>query len=339
MHREIEIQSAALTEPIDTIYFGGGTPSLLNQHEIARILEVIHERFDCDSVKEITLEANPEDLTKPFCSELKSIGVNRLSIGIQSFFQEDLLQMNRAHSAEQARKAIEYALGVNISNITIDLIYGLPWSELNRFSENLNILESYEIPHLSAYALTVEPKTALAYQIKMGRQKNVSDQHALEDFQLLQKWAQSQGMRHYEISNLCKPGFESRHNSSYWSGKPYLGIGPAAHSYFGDMRYWNVANNAAYIKALSENVLPTESETLTIQDRYNELIMTGLRMDMGLDLDAIRTLHPEYFTFLMNEAQSKLEMGVLIKENNHLKLVEDQRFFADGHASDLFLTD
>lgn len=339
MLREIEMQSNFISEPIETIYFGGGTPSLLSLDELTALLEGINTNFNCNAVKEITLEANPEDLTRAFCSQLKDLGINRLSIGIQSFYQEDLVQMNRVHSENEAHKAIEHANGAGITNITIDLIYGLPWSHIDRFSDNLEILESYDIPHLSAYALTVEPKTALAYQIKMGRQKNVSDQHALEDFQFLQKWAKGKGIRHYEISNLCKPGYESLHNSSYWSGKPYLGIGPAAHSYDGTARYWNVANNAAYVKNLKANSIPHEKEKLSIPDRYNELIMTALRMDVGIDRRAIAQIGAEYSEFFTNEAENKIRMGVLVKDENSYFLSEDQRFFADGHASDLFFTD
>lgn len=333
--KEISIKSNPSLK-VSSIYFGGGTPSLLSRMEIEKLLTHLSLHFDVSSVSEITFEANPEDLTIEYTKALANLGIDRLSIGIQSFFAEDLVAMNRVHNNEQAHQSISNAFQAGISKVNVDLIYGLPWSPKSRFEENLDLLTTYPIDHLSAYALTVEPKTALAHQIKKGQQKNADDDHAHHDFSILQSWALDNDFEHYEISNLSKPGCRAVHNSNYWNRVPYHGFGPGAHSYFQGKRSWNIANNLKYISSLQANELPCETEVLAPEDDYNEHVMTGLRLSDGINMDQISNLGQPFVDFLLSEAKSKIQAGILINQNNRLKLVKDQMFFADGHASDLF---
>lgn len=321
---------------IRSVYFGGGTPSLLSQEDIRNLLGALRKRFDLSGVQEVTFEANPEDLTPEYCAMLAEEGIDRLSIGIQSFFTNDLEAMNRVHNDQQAHAAIENAIQAGITNLNIDLIYGLPWSPEDRFEKNLSILSEKEVQHLSAYALTVEERTALAHQIKKGTQKNVNEDHAHRDFVLLQAWARENGFEHYEISNLSRPGHRAVHNSSYWTNAPYLGFGPAAHSFTGDRRSWNVSNNAGYIRALQVGEQPSETEILSKPDQYNEMVMTGLRTSRGVSLDRVKKLGDQFLEHLLHEARRKIDAGLLTEEKGHLILVRDQWFFADGHAADLF---
>ncbi|MDX1685446.1 MAG: radical SAM family heme chaperone HemW [Saprospiraceae bacterium] len=337
MRSEIHHQTSFLDEPVQTIYFGGGTPSLLTIQEIEGLVKSLSDEFDLSRVTEFTFEANPENITADYLENLKALGINRLSIGIQSFFDRDLKIMNRVHDTKIARTALETALQAGLKSINIDLIYGLPWSTSQNFEKNLEILNGYPVDHLSAYALTIEPRTALSHRIKTGQLQNVNDEMALEDFQILQHWAGSCGFEHYEISNLSLPGHQAVHNSNYWLGNPYLGIGPSAHSYDGKHRYWNVSHNPNYIKTINEGALPNEEETLNDRDVYNESVMLGLRLSKGLSLEKIESVGKKFLDHLLAESQNKIEAGILHIENDHLILAEDQRFFADGHASDLFL--
>ena len=231
---------------------------------------------------------------------------------------------------------LEEALKVGFDSLSIDLIYGIPWSPPGRFQQNLDFVKSYNIPHFSPYALTVEEKTALAHLIKTGQQKKIDNNTAFEDFQTLQNWARTYGYIHYEISNLCKPNSQSQHNSSYWSGLSYIGFGPSAHSFDGKMRSWNIANNIKYIKSLSRGERPSAEETITEKDHYNEWIMTGLRLHSGIKIMDLDSFNSKIQAHFFHEIKEKVSHGILLEENGHLSLNENQRFFADGHASDLF---
>ncbi|RYF92790.1 MAG: radical SAM family heme chaperone HemW, partial [Chitinophagaceae bacterium] len=257
---------------VETIYMGGGTPSLLDTNEIRLILEKIHHSFDVARDAEITLEANPDDIDQIKLAGWKEAGINRLSIGVQSFFAEDLQWMNRAHDAVQAARSLELAVR-QFANITIDLIYGTPDMTNAKWKENVDRAIGFGIPHLSCYALTVEPKTPLEKRIRHLQSKDVNPDVQSEQFTLLMEWMEQAGYEHYEISNFAKPGYRSRHNSSYWSGKTYIGLGPSAHSFDGDNRWWNVANNNLYIDSIQKSILPSEAEILTPTQKMNEAIM------------------------------------------------------------------
>lgn len=275
--KEIEIRKDELqNQIIETIYFGGGTPSLLTTQEIHSIIDAVYANHTVIEKPEITLEANPDDLLEEKIIELSKSPINRLSIGIQSFFEKDLKLMNRAHNSKEAKKCLEIATQY-FSNISLDLIYGIPDCTHQEWKENIQTALSFEIPHISSYALTVEPKTALDSFIKKGIIKNVDDEKAEEQFNILIDELQKANFVHYETSNFGKQGFFSKNNSSYWLGKPYLGIGPSAHSFDGETRSWNVRNNSKYINTIQQNKLPIEREILSKKDRYNEYIMTGLR--------------------------------------------------------------
>jgi len=273
-------------EIIETIYFGGGTPSLLSSEELKSIFEVIYSNYSVTSNAEITLEANPDDLTSEKILELSKLPINRLSIGIQSFFEDDLKFMNRAHTAEESKNCLKEALRY-FDNITIDLIYGVPTMTSQKWLENLNIAFDFGVPHISSYALTVEEKTALASFIKKGKVPAIDENLALDHFNILVTETEKHGFVQYEISNFGKPNYFSKHNTSYWFGEKYIGIGPSAHSYNGAERSWNVSNNAKYIKAIDESKLPQTIEVLSENDKFNEYIMTGLRTLWGVSLTRI----------------------------------------------------
>lgn len=336
--RELELRANELQgERIDTVYLGGGTPSLLTADQFQAIWEQVNRHFDLASDAEVTLEANPDDLKPETLAFLQRSPVNRLSIGIQSFVDAELRWMNRAHSAKEAIACIRDARAAGFDNFSIDLIYGLPGQSEAVWQRNLEQALELDPPHISAYALTVEPKTALAAFIRKGKQQAPDEQVMAQHFQQLTETLTEHGYRHYEISNFCQPGVESRHNSSYWSGSKYLGIGPSAHSFNGTHRSWNVANNAVYIREITAGNLPSELEELSLYDRYNEWVMTGLRMDQGLDLNQCKQLFGfELMRFLEREAQPHLAQGDLIYEENRLKLTTQGKLLADGIASDLF---
>lgn len=322
---------------IETIYFGGGTPSILSVEEIQLLIDTVYKNFDVVENPEITLEANPDDLSDEQIIKVSHSQINRLSIGIQSFFEDDLKLINRAHNSEEAKRCLETATQY-FDNITIDLIYGIPNMSNERWLQNIETALSFGIPHISSYALTVEPKTALDKFIKKGLIKLPDDEVAQEHFHILVNRLQEEGFVHYELSNFGKPDYFSKNNSAYWLGKKYIGIGPSAHSYDGTNRSWNVANNTLYIKSIQENQLPSENETLTTVDQYNEYIMTGLRTIWGVSLERIeKEFGPKYLEYLNLQSQKFIEDELLFIENGILKATQKGKFLSDGIASDLFL--
>ncbi len=337
MEQELLLRKGELHTPIETIYFGGGTPSLLTSEEIEQLLSVISETYPVLPNPEITLEANPDDLSEATLQKLSESPINRLSIGVQSFFDEDLQLLNRAHSAEEAWETMKLAQDY-FENISMDLIYGIPNMTLERWQKNLEKAFELKVPHLSCYALTVEPRTALKKFIEKGIVPPVEDEAAQEHHQLLVEATQREGYINYEFSNFGKPGYLSKNNQAYWLGKSYLGIGPSAHSYDGKQRSWNVANNAQYIKAITGKTLPIERETLTKTDRYNEYVMTRLRLQEGIDLEALeRTFGARYRNYTEQQAASHVAQGFLQKQGTSLRVSAKGKFLSDGIASDLFL--
>jgi len=338
--KEIDLRKNELENKIlKSLYFGGGTPSVLSVDEIKSLIDEIQKYFTFDENIEITLESNPDDLNKNSLKELSNTEINRLSIGTQSFFDEDLKLMNRAHNASEAESSIKRAQDYGLENISIDLIYGSPTSNFEIWKENLNKTIELQVPHVSSYALTVEPKTALEKWIENGKVSSPEEAEQNQEFYYMKDFLKDNGFDHYEISNFGKPGFHSRHNSAYWKSEPYLGIGPSAHSYNGNLeRSWNVANNPIYIKNLNQNILPKETEILSEKDRFNEMMMIGLRTIWGVDLDKInQNFSSEIIDYLNQEIKPKLESGILKIENNYLKIPEKHWFLADGIASDLFI--
>jgi oxygen-independent coproporphyrinogen-3 oxidase len=337
--KEIGLRKNELSEPIETIYFGGGTPSVLSTDEINRLIEAVYENFDVSKNPEITLEANPDDLSSARITELTNTRINRLSIGIQSFFDDDLKLMNRAHSAAEAEKSLAEA-AQHFDNISIDLIYGVPGMTNDKWQRNVEMALSFGIPHISSYALTVEPKTAMQKMIASGQMAAPVDEIASEHFGILTTMLDAVGFVHYELSNFAKPGFFSRNNSAYWLGKKYLGIGPSAHSYDGFSRSWNIANNSLYLKTIAANELPSEKEILSATDRYNEYIMTGLRTIWGVSLEKVeREFGVDYLEYLETQSDIFLQQELLIVENGVLKTTGKGKFLTDGIASDLFYVD
>ncbi len=335
--KEIEMRKDELNgEVIETIYFGGGTPSMLSQSEIDRVIDAVYKNHSVVENPEITLEANPDDLDDETIEVLSKSKVNRLSIGIQSFFERDLKLMNRAHNAEEAKKCLTKATEY-FENISVDLIYGIPGSSHEEWKENIQIALSYGIPHISSYALTVEPKTALESYIKKGIIDEVDDEHAQEQFDILTQELGEANLIHYELSNFGKEGFFSKNNSAYWQGKSYLGIGPSAHSFDGKQRSWNVRNNSKYIQAIQKESLPIEREILSKTDQYNEYIMTGLRTIWGVSLERVKTnFGVKYFNYLLLQSEKYREEDLLYIENGKLKTTQKGKFLSDGISSDLF---
>lgn len=326
-------------ETVATIYFGGGTPSVLSTKEIQLLIDTVYENYKVIESPEVTLEANPDDLSEEKIIELSQSPINRLSIGIQSFFEEDLKLMNRAHNAEEAKKSLLLATQY-FSNISVDLIYGIPNMSNERWRENIKMALSFGVPHISSYALTVEPKTALETFIKKGVIDEVKDEVAQEHFHILIEELDKASFIHYELSNFGKEGFFSKNNSAYWQGKKYIGIGPSAHSFNGKERSWNVANNAKYIKEIQQGKLPFEVEELSKKDNYNEYIMTGLRTIWGVSLDKIREdFGCEFAVYLQKQAEKFIVQDLLYIEKQTLKTTKKGKFLTDGIASDLFKLD
>ncbi len=323
-------------EIVETIYFGGGTPSVLQVADLRFLVETVYENYSVIENPEITIEANPDDLTEERIIEFSQTKINRLSIGIQSFFEDDLKLMNRAHNSEEAKKCLAIATNY-FDNISLDLIYGIPGMSNDIWKKNIEIALSFGIPHISSYALTVEPKTALHKLIQTGKIEKPNDDIAQEHFSILVEQLEANDFIHYELSNFGKENYFSKNNSSYWLGKKYIGIGPSAHSYNGISRSWNVSNNSLYIKALQENQLPNEEEILTITDRYNEYIMTGLRTIWGVSLDKIeKDFGIIYTDYLMKQVQKFLNDDLVFIDENVLKTTKKGKFLTDGIASDLF---
>ncbi len=336
LKKELILRKQEQLIPVETIYFGGGTPSILNIEEINDILQTIYENYKIIETPEISLEANPDDLSETKIIKLSNTKINRLSIGIQSFFDDDLILMNRAHSAYESEKSLTIAKKY-FDNITIDLIYGVPNMSDKKWRKNIQKALDYEVNHISSYALTVEHKTALEQLIKKGKITNPNEYVAHEHFKILVDELTKEDFIHYELSNFGKENYFSKHNTSYWLGKKYLGIGPSAHSFNGKERSWNISNNMKYIKALQNDELPCEIEKLSTNDLYNECIMTGLRTIWGVSLKEISNkFGKNYLIYLQKNAKKYIEQNLLCIENNTLKTTDKGLFLSDGISSDLF---
>ena len=336
--KEIQMRKSEFeNEVVETIYFGGGTPSVLQIADIQFLIAEIYSNYKVVENPEITLEANPDDLSEERIIELSESQINRLSIGIQSFFEDDLQMMNRAHNSDEAKKCLEIATHY-FDNISIDLIYGIPNMSSEKWKQNIATALGFGIPHISSYALTVEPKTALNKLIQTGKVAKPKDEVAQEHFLILVEMLEKHNFIHYELSNFGKETYFSKNNSAYWLGKKYIGIGPSAHSYNGVSRSWNVSNNTLYLKSIQENQLPSEKEMLTISDRYNEYIMTGLRTIWGVSLQRIESeFGTMYLEYLKNQSQKFLKDDLLFIDDAILKPTVKGKFLTDGIASDLFM--
>ncbi|MBY0476860.1 MAG: radical SAM family heme chaperone HemW [Chitinophagaceae bacterium] len=347
--KELQLQSSVaaesgfqhnylLEQTVETIYFGGGTPSLLSTEEVKTIIDTIHSLYQVNPNAEITLEANPDDVTDEKLYGWKTAGINRLSIGIQSLFDEDLQWMNRAHTAAEAKQVIQKARNAGFETFTVDLIYGTPGLTDEKWEQNLDWVIEQQITHLSCYALTVEEKTPLDKQIRLLQKTDIDAEQQSRQFLFLMDYMQQAGFEHYEISNFAKPGHRSKHNSSYWHGAHYLGLGPSAHSYNGNSRQWNVANNQQYIQSLSKNIIPFEKEELTKTQQLNEYVMTSLRLLEGCDLEFVQDQFGEAEAIRLKASSNTFQqMKWLTEINNHLVLTREGKLFADRIASDLFV--
>lgn len=334
---ELELQRNFLQgAPLQSIYFGGGTPSLLEEGDLQRLLAKVHELHTVLPEAEITLEANPDDLSPDYLRMLKSVGINRLSIGIQSFFDEDLQFMNRAHNAGEARRCLADARAAGFHNLTADLIYGVPGADDARWQANVEYLLEAGIPHLSCYCLTVEPNTALDHFVRKKQVPPVDEEQASRQFEWLCERLQAAGYEHYEISNFALPGHRAVHNTSYWLGQPYLGLGPSAHSFDGQGRQWNVANNALYLRALEAGSIPFEREELSEAQRYNEYVLTSLRTSWGSNLSILEQRHPRFTSHFQREVLPFIQAGQVLQEGNTYRLSQEGKLLADHIASSLF---
>jgi len=335
--KELTLRKEELkNQRVETIYFGGGTPSLLSINDLQLLISEVYKNYKVIEHPEITLEANPDDLTIQRINVLSNTPFNRLSIGIQSFFDEDLKLMNRAHQALEAKQCLEEATK-HFDNITIDLIYGIPGLTTKKWIENIETALSFNIPHISSYALTVEPKTALDAFIKKGQIQNLDDELAEKQFHMLTEKLEAEGFVHYELSNFGKPDYFSKHNTSYWQGKSYLGIGPSAHSFNGSQRSWNVRNNSTYIKSLTNEVLPLEVETLSMTDKYNEYVMTGLRTIWGVSLQKVeQDFGTSFKNYLLEQSQKHLDKHLLYIDGDKILVTKKGKFLIDAITSDVF---
>lgn len=335
--KEIHLQRDYLAgETVETIYFGGGTPSILEATEINRLLGEITQIHTVSSTAEVTLEANPDDLDNAKLHALRQTPINRFSIGIQSFYDDDLVWMNRVHRGAEAEASVKRVQDGGFENITVDLIYGYPLLTDAKWKTNIQKVVELEVPHVSAYSMTVEPQTALATFIRKKQSPPMNDQQSAEQFTYLIDAMQKQGFEQYEISNFCKPGHYSRHNSNYWKGVKYLGLGPSAHSFDGETRQWNVANNPRYIEALTASTIPAEREILSETDRLNEYIMTSLRTTWGLDKQKLNTIAPGASAQLDPQTAEFFEKEWLIEKEGILYLTPTGKLYADHIASELF---
>ncbi len=343
-HCGLDPQSPSLLEshhtpPINTIYFGGGTPSLLSIKEISELLQLIKETYPVDENAEITLEANPDTLSLAYLEGLRQLGVNRLSIGIQSFFDNDLKYLSRRHDSQHARQCIDWAKQAGFSDISIDLIYGLPTSNAEQWNRNLDLFFALDLPHLSAYALTLEPNAILTKQIELGKVQPVNEEDALRDYEILCQRAAENGYLHYEISNFCRRGMHSKHNASYWFGTPYIGFGPSAHSFDGVSRQWNVSSVERYCVRVPEPVEGPfyEKEILSLEQQYDEYVMLRLRTHWGIDLKYMkREMGERFSSYCEQHAQTLIAQGRLSQTREFLYLTDAQMLFADGVAEELF---
>jgi oxygen-independent coproporphyrinogen-3 oxidase len=337
--QEISLQKSYLQDKtLETIYFGGGTPSLLEAADFALIFEAIYQHFTVKSGAEITLEANPDDLTKEKLLLFKQFGINRLSIGIQSFNEGHLKKINRIHSAQEAETCVKLAQDVGIHNLTIDLIYAIPSESHAIFEYDLQKATSLNLAHISAYCLTIEPKTVFGKWLKQGKIAVISDDFASQQFEMLVSHLANEGFEQYEISNFAFNNQYARHNTSYWKQEEYLGVGPSAHSFNLHSRQYNIANNGLYLKAIQKNELPAEIETLSAEDQVNEYLLTGLRTKWGCSLEKLNQYSGRDFRQWYEQALNvQISEGFLKIENNVLLITPKGKLFVDRIASDLFL--
>ena len=337
MIKELQLRSDEVKSPLESIYFGGGSPSLISPEKINSLLKKIKNQFSVLNTVEITLEVNPDDVTKNYLIELKQAGINRLSLGTQSFFDEDLKLMNRAHNSDQAIEALENVTN-QFQNFSIDLIYGMPNSNITSWEKNIQRALKFNPPHISAYALTVEKKTVLYDQIKNKKIELISDEEVKEQYDLLVLKMNTLGFVNYEFSNFGRPGFFSINNQNYWNGKSYIGIGPSAHSYDGDvLRSWNISNNQLYVKSISSGELNFKKAKLSSKDLYNEYIMTGLRKIEGLSLSYVKIKFGKpYAEYLEAQVDKNLKSRNFYWDGDYLKISQKAKFLTDGLAADLF---
>jgi len=327
------------TEKIETIYFGGGTPSLLSANEVQILIGQITDQFEVSSSAEVTIEANPDDLNPQYVRELRNTLINRFSIGIQSFHEDDLKWMNRAHTASEAQSSIKRIQDAGFENISADLIYGYPLLDNAKWEFNIQQLLDCQVPHISSYSITVEPKTALASFINKGKQANMDESQSASQFLILIDQLAESGFEHYEISNFAKPGMYSRHNSNYWDSVSYLGIGPSAHSFNGESRQWNISNNSKYINEIELKKIPAETEILSTENRINEYIMTSLRTSKGMNLQLLsEKFGSDYSNEIYNGLESFLGKDWININGQLVTLTRDGKLFADHIASELFLS-
>ncbi len=336
--KEIALQKEYLLgKPLQSVYFGGGTPSLLEIKDLELIFDAIHQHHSLAADAEITLEANPDDLTIQKLKDLSKTAINRLSIGTQSFFEEDLKWMNRAHTSQEAKTCIQAAQDQGFDNLTIDLIYGTPTTTNKMWEQNIQTAIDLNIAHLSCYCLTVEPNTALDHFVKKGIKEAVDEEKSAQQFEILMQQTVEAGYEHYEISNFAKPNCHARHNSNYWLGASYLGLGPSAHSFNGDSRQWNIANNAKYINAIEEGLLPFEKEQLTPDQQYNEYILTALRTKWGCQLQKISTWGLGYEQYFLKTVEPYLKEELIQKNEQTYTLTSKGKLLADRIAMELFI--
>jgi oxygen-independent coproporphyrinogen-3 oxidase len=335
LKEEIKQRSVSFSNIIDTVYLGGGTPSLLSVEMLSELYSCLLKHFNFNDNIEWTIEVNPDDVTADFLQSLLTTGFNRISIGVQSFKDEDLRQMGRRHNAAQAVSAVELARKSGFHNISIDLIYGLPWSNEINFGDNLKIMQKLNVQHLSAYHLTFEAGTPFTALLKKGFYKEISDESSLMQYQMLRKAALEVGFEHYEVSNFCMPGFQSRHNSAYWKGEPYIGLGPGSHSFFNNIRSWNKGNLELYNAKNYEAI--HEQEYLTDIDRFNERIMLGLRTSDGVNLQQLKIDFPKFFENLFQQVQPRIQQKHLVIEDEFLRCTAEGWFLSDAIIEELFL--
>lgn len=334
---ELKSRSDYLTaQTVETIYFGGGTPSLLTKEEVASFLVAVRQYFEVSAAPEITLEANPDDCTSENLEDWKSVGITRLSIGLQSFKEEDLEWMNRAHTVDEAMNCVQLAQEAGFTNITVDLMYGLPDLSVSEWRDHIQTVIDWGVPHVSSYCLTVESNTVLEKRIRNEELKVANEEVQSRQFEILTEMLEKNGINQYEISNFSKPGFESKHNSNYWKGVAYLGIGPSAHSFNGNTRRWNIANNALYMKHLEDGTSYWELEDLTKEDQFNELILTGLRTTYGVSLQKLSSIRNVDRSFL-SKVSDFISAGWMMENDEHLFLTKEGRLRADYIASELFV--
>ena len=338
LKKEIVLRKNYLGETVKTIYFGGGTPSLLSVKNIEEILDLLNKNYEIISSPEITLEINPDTIDREKMESLKQLGINRMSVGIQSFDDEDLKYLGRRHDSRHAMQVLEDLKHTDFEKITLDLIYGMPTLTEEKWNKNLDIFFSTDITHLSAYALTVEPKTILGQRIEKGELQSVSEEETIRHYNILVERTKENGFEHYEISNFAKEGFRSQHNSIYWRDEKYLGLGPSAHSYDGNSRQWNISNLTKYIQLIGNSEDYFEKEILSRDDKFNEYVMTSLRTSWGCDIEKIeRDYGKSYAHHFLKNIKKYLDNGEMLKENNTYFLSEEGKLFADGIAADLFL--